>query len=95
MVRAVKSHFETPETRQKYLSDLRDTTLTKVIQSNRDKTKLECLELRIEKLRKITKGLGKNEEELREQLLNACEAYKNVILPSSNLHQTYNHCVLN
>jgi dissimilatory sulfite reductase (desulfoviridin) alpha/beta subunit len=72
MVRAVKSHFETPETRQKYLSDLRNTTLTKVIQPNRDKTKLECLELLTEKLRKITRGLGKSEEELREQLLNAC-----------------------
>jgi hypothetical protein len=72
MVEAVRAHFETPEVRQKYLSDWRNTTLTKVIQSNPNKTKLECLELLIEKLQKIIRRLGKNEEELREQLLNAC-----------------------
>jgi uncharacterized protein YaaR (DUF327 family) len=59
MTTATKGYFETEERRQKYLSDWRETTFQNIIQANRDKSKLDCLQLLIEKLQKIQKGLGK------------------------------------
>jgi hypothetical protein len=40
-----KTHFETEENRQLYLSEWRMTTLSKIIINNLDKIRLECLQI--------------------------------------------------
>jgi hypothetical protein len=75
MVDLMRSHFETEENRQKYLSEWRETTLMSMISKNPDKSKLECLELMLNKLRTAQRGLTiqyQNENSLRDQVLNAC-----------------------
>ena len=75
IVNLIRSHFKTEENRQKYLSEWRKTTLTRMISKNPDKSKLECLELMLNKLRTAQRGLTtqyQNENSLRDQVLNAC-----------------------
>ena len=43
MVAMVKTHFETEENRQLYMSEWRETTLPRVIVSNPGKSRIECL----------------------------------------------------
>jgi peptidyl-tRNA hydrolase len=57
MVAMVKTHFETEENQQFYLSEWRETTLQRVIASNPTKSKLECLQILFDKLQKIQQGL--------------------------------------
>ena len=57
MVDLMRSYFETEENRQKYLSEWRETTLIRTISKNLDKSKLECLELMLDKLRTAQRGL--------------------------------------
>lgn len=42
MVNMTKTHFETEENHQKYLSELRETTLHRTISANPGKSRLEC-----------------------------------------------------
>lgn len=75
MVNLIRSHFETEENRQKYLLEWRETTLIRTISINPDKSKLECLELMLDKLRTAQRGLTiqyQNENSLRDQVLNVC-----------------------
>lgn len=68
-------HFETAEKRQLYLSEWRETTLHQVIEKNRTKTKLECLEIMLDKLQLLQRALPEiypSEDNLREAVVNAC-----------------------
>jgi hypothetical protein len=47
----IRTHFETEENRQKYLSEWRETTLASIIMRNPEKNRLECLELLFDSLR--------------------------------------------
>jgi len=51
MVNLIRTYFETKESRQKYLLEWRKTTLISTIGKNPDKSKLECLELILIKIR--------------------------------------------
>jgi hypothetical protein len=53
LVKVVQGHFETAENRQKYLGDWQSTTLPQVIKRNRDKSKLECLDILFDTLVRI------------------------------------------
>jgi hypothetical protein len=53
MVNMMRAHFETEENRQFYMSEWRETTLTFVVMKNPTKSKLECLQIMIDKLEKI------------------------------------------
>ena len=78
MYRMVKDHFETQEKHQRYLADWRETTLLRTISTNPGKPQSVCLQLTIDNLQKVFKGLpmeyhGANSETiLRDQLINAC-----------------------
>ena len=83
MVGRVKAHFENEERSQMYLSDWRNTTLSRVIGENPGKPKTECLELLFDKLAKIQRALpsiGASEESLRIQILNACRGVRECTL---------------
>ncbi|KAK6225151.1 transposase [Colletotrichum tabaci] len=75
MMNMVRNHFETPQMRQSYISEWRDTTFVNVNERNPDKTKAEVLEILIERLEVIQRALPEsmqNEEAMTMQLLNAC-----------------------
>jgi hypothetical protein len=74
LIKVVQGHFETAENRQKYLGDWQSTTLQQVIKRNRDKSKLECLDILFDTLVRIQKALGKDELELKEQITFAVRA---------------------
>jgi hypothetical protein len=70
-----KAHFETEEARQKYLSEWREATLLRTIAENPAKSRLECLQLTIDKLQKVQRGLGPEyqyDSSIRDQIINAC-----------------------
>ena len=58
MMEMTRTHFETEENRQKYLSEWRETTFTSVIQQNPGKGRLECLEILFDSLRTAQRGLS-------------------------------------
>ena len=75
MVAMVKTHFETEENRQFYMSEWRETTLPRVIASNPIKSKLECLRMLFDKLQKVQQGLSaeyQTKYSLRDQVISAC-----------------------
>ncbi len=75
MINLTKTHFETEENHQKYLSEWRETTLLRTISENPGKTRLECFQLTVDKLQKVQQGLTKeyqHEHNLRDQVINAC-----------------------
>jgi hypothetical protein len=79
MVSRVKGHFENQERNQTYLTDWRNTTLSRIISENPDMSKIDCLDLLFDKLTKIQRALptvGQSEEALRIQLLNACRSVR-------------------
>jgi hypothetical protein len=53
MVAMTRTHFETEENRQVYLTEWRESTLIKITASNLAKSKMKCLQLFITKLRKV------------------------------------------
>ena len=53
MVDMTKIHFKTEENHQKYLSEWRETTLLRTISENPGKSRLECLQLTVDKLQKV------------------------------------------
>jgi hypothetical protein len=53
MVVMTRTHFKTKENRQMYLTEWKETILTKITASNPAKSKMECLQLLITKLRKV------------------------------------------
>ena len=76
MVTRTKEFFHTVENRQLYLQEWRSTTLLRVIQGNPDKDLSQCLEVVVDKLQKVHKGLSSNyhaDYNLAEQLVNACQ----------------------
>jgi hypothetical protein len=50
MVRMVKTHFETEENRQLYMSEWRETTYQRIIDANLEKSRLKCLQILFDKL---------------------------------------------
>ena len=75
MLAHTRTHFETEENRQLYMSEWRETTLPRVIAENPTKTRLECLEAMFDKLQKIQRGLTQvyqTEYSLRDQVISAC-----------------------
>ena len=75
MVAMIKTHFETEERRQKYLTEWRSTTLPRTMIQNPEKTQPECLEILFDALRTTQRGLSaeyQNEHNLRDQVINAC-----------------------
>lgn len=76
MVSQTKAFFHTSENRQLYLQEWRATTLLSTIQGNIDKDLSQCLEIVIDKLQKVHKGLSydyKTDYNLAEQLMSACQ----------------------
>ena len=53
IINLIRTYFETEESRQKYLSEWRETTLIRTISKNPDKSKLKCLKLMLDKLRTV------------------------------------------
>jgi hypothetical protein len=79
MTDMIRTHFETEENKQKYLSEWRETTLLRIIANHPDKTRLECLEITFDTLRTAQRGLSREyqtEHNLRDQVLNACRGVK-------------------
>jgi len=75
MVEMTKTHFETEERRQKYLTEWRGTTLPRTMAKHPDKSQSECLEILFDTLRTTQRGLSieyQNEHNLRDQVINAC-----------------------
>jgi len=75
MLRLTRTHFETDENRQLYMSEWRETTFQRVINSNPTKSRLECLQLLFDKLQKVQRGLTEsyqNDNSLRDQVISAC-----------------------
>jgi hypothetical protein len=75
MVEMTKTHFETEERRQKYLTEWRSTTLYRTITRHPEKSQPECLEILFDTLRTTQRGLSieyQNEYNLRDQVINAC-----------------------
>ena len=58
MVNMIRSHFETEEFRQEYLTKWRETTLIRVIREYPEKSKLECRQTVIDELQRIQHGLS-------------------------------------
>jgi hypothetical protein len=78
MTNMVKTRFETTEKRQLYMSEWNSLTLTKVIQeqSDKGKSKIQCLELLFSKLRTLQRALGAEygtDTSVRDKLINACQ----------------------
>ncbi|TAQ84457.1 hypothetical protein B7494_g7204, partial [Chlorociboria aeruginascens] len=76
IVKMTKAHFETEETKQKYLTEWRRTTLSRAIAENPGKNRLECLEIVIDKLQQVQPGLAEGyqgDSVLRDQVLNSCQ----------------------
>jgi hypothetical protein len=75
MLQLIRTHFETDENRQLYMSEWRDTTFQKVINSNPTKSRVECLQLLFNTLQKVQRGLAQsyqNNDSLRDQVISAC-----------------------
>jgi hypothetical protein len=53
MVVIIRTHFETEENRQVYLTEWRESILIKITAFNLAKSKIKCLQLLITKLQKI------------------------------------------
>ncbi|RDI84705.1 hypothetical protein Vi05172_g5235 [Venturia inaequalis] len=68
-IHAISNEFENTERRQKYLGDWQTTSFESIRRSNKGKTKLECIDILIDTLKKIANALGKGEPELREQVI--------------------------
>lgn len=79
MVERTRKHFETEENRQEYMAEWRETTLPSMTAKHPTKNKLECLQLVIDKLCVIQRGLSlvyQTEYNLRDQIINACRGVK-------------------
>jgi hypothetical protein len=75
MVEMTKTHFETEERRQKYLTEWRETTLPCTMAKHPEKSQPECLEILFDTLCTTQRGLSieyQNEHNLRDQVINAC-----------------------
>ncbi|KAL0929723.1 uncharacterized protein CTRU02_215366 [Colletotrichum truncatum] len=75
MINQLKSHFETRERQQAYVTQWNTTTLPQIIRDNPGKTKSECFDILCDKLSKIQPGLPQqdhNDRSLHTQLLHAC-----------------------
>jgi hypothetical protein len=75
MLQIMRTHFETDERRQLYMSEWREITLQRVISDNPTKSRLDCLQLLLDKLQKIKNGLPETygtDTSLRDQLVLAC-----------------------
>lgn len=91
-VTMMRSHFETEENRQLYLSLWRETTLLRTIQANPSKSRLDCLQLLLDQLQKIQRGLGdgyQSDHTLRDQAINACRGVKECSLALYKPASTY------
>jgi hypothetical protein len=76
MIKRTKSFFHTAENHQLYLQEWRATTLQNVITQNPEKNLPQNLELLINKLQKIQRGLStdyQGDYNLRDQLVSACQ----------------------
>ncbi len=76
LVQRVRDRFHSQENRQMYMREWQSITLRDTIGANPDKTRLECLELTIDKLYLVQFGLSprqQSEADLRDQLLSACQ----------------------
>jgi hypothetical protein len=92
MIAMTKAHFETEENRQMYLTEWRETTLIKITASNPAKSKMECLQLLIAKLRKIQRGLSQAyqaDHNLQDALINACRGVEECRLALFNPAPTF------
>ncbi|KAJ5576299.1 hypothetical protein N7535_003225 [Penicillium sp. DV-2018c] len=75
LVSRIRCHFETEDRHQLYASAWRNTTFYSVISENPGKSRIECLEILLDKITKIQRALptvDKSQETLRMRLLDAC-----------------------
>jgi hypothetical protein len=92
MVRSIRNHFETDEMKQQYLTEWRETTLSRIIMENSSLSKLECLDKLLDKLRTIQRGLDPSyhsDTSLRDQTINACRGIPECNLALFNPAKTY------
>ena len=90
MVEKMRTHFETAEARLEHLSIWRETTLSRVINKNPLKTKLECLEIMIDELCHVQQLLYSDDENaLREQVIGACQGIEECNLALFNPSSTF------
>ncbi|RKF54613.1 integrase and RNaseH domain-containing protein [Golovinomyces cichoracearum] len=94
MVKMMQNYFHPPENRQMYLTEWRTTTLKQIIRQNPDKTLPEQLEILIDKLQKVYRGLSADSRrhyELAEQPVNAVNgvaACSQIIIKPSSTFET-------
>lgn len=81
MINRTRAFFHSTEDRQIYLQEWRSTTFARTIKENPDKDLSQCFDILVNKLQKIFKGLAgktpagmyRTDEDLAEQMLNACQ----------------------
>ena len=79
LVQRVTERFHSLENRQMYMREWQSISLVNIIRTNPEKSRLQCLEMMIEKLYLVQKGLPteqRSEIALRDQLLSACQGIK-------------------
>jgi hypothetical protein len=62
MIFKLKAHFNTDENRQEYMAEWRETTFSRMITANPDKSRLEVLQMLFDKLQNVQRGLLKDYE---------------------------------
>ena len=71
----IMDHFETENVRQDYLNEWHSITMRAMMSEHPDKTKLECFDIMLARLRRIVPGLtstSKKEGTMRDQVLRGC-----------------------
>jgi hypothetical protein len=79
MVIMTKTHFETEENLQKYLSEWREITFFRTISDNPGKSRLDCFQITVDKFQKVQRGFTKEyqyEHNLRDQVISVCRRIK-------------------
>ncbi|KAF2185682.1 hypothetical protein K469DRAFT_526945, partial [Zopfia rhizophila CBS 207.26] len=92
LVQRTKDRFHSLENRQMYMREWQSTTLRDTITANPDKTRLQCLDMTIDKLYLIQKGLPPGQQSetiLRDQLLSACQGIEECSLALYKPGDTY------
>ena len=92
MIYETRCHFETEENKQQYMSEWRETTFPRIIATNPDVSRLDCLQKLFDRLQTIQRGLSESYQEdfsLRDQVISACRGVEECNLALFNPASTY------